>query len=785
LCDFDGKSTQNDAFWPAMAPYCGKRFCGRGRTGTGSGVAGEFVRWTPSAAIFGGLALKVERAKRKNRLWPWIGGIVVTLLTAAVFMVGSLDVPLRPERGSEFAVFFALTTLLAAALVVFAAILARSLVRLWIERRSGQMGSRFKVKMVLGAIGVSLLPTAFFFIFSYAIVNRTLIAWFPRPLEIANEQSQRLLEDMGQANLGHLNAIAEKAAATSKENQSLLGLAWSVDASWIAHTAGHADDGVAYVKPEDPTSDQTVPEMETITPTLVQTLPNGTEIWHTDDHLYVAGSAPLDGGRLYVARVLPNDFLSRYSEIYAQTATYARQKQGLRAYKRDVLLGLFLFTVILGFSTTWVALFLSKQVTVPIQALAEATREISRGNFDHRIDVKGQDELGMLVRSFNRMTEQLGEGRRQINEFTQSLEQAIEERERRRKLMEAILENIPTGVISLNSSGEVARVNSAVPAILGDSAREARTLPELVGEEAARAVLHLMRRSLRMGVASREIEIATAGRLVRAAVTVSSLGPRLSNPGYVIVLDDLTDLLRAQKAAAWQEVAQRIAHEIKNPLTPIQLSAQRLLRYLERNGSQQAAALRTELEKLVAECAGLIEREVHTLKSLVDAFSQFARFPSARLAPEDVNTIVSSALDLFHGRLEGVTVRTELAAALPLVKADRELLRRVLANLIDNAAEAMEGSSMRRMRVATRVDGDGDAVEIEISDSGQGISPEDKERLFLPHFSTKDRGTGLGLAIASRIIAEHNGTIRVEDNLPTGTRFVIRFPAAEIPVTPA
>jgi two-component system, NtrC family, nitrogen regulation sensor histidine kinase NtrY len=729
--------------------------------------------------------LKAERAKQKNRLWPWIGGIVVTLLTAAVFMLGSLDVPLRPEQGSEFAVFFALTTLLAVALLVFTVILARSLVRLWIERRSGQMGSRFKVKMVLGAIGVSMLPIGFFFFFSYAIVNRTLIAWFPRPLEIANEQSQRLLEDMGQANLGHLNAIAEKAAATSKENQSLLGLAWSVDASWIAHSKGQADDGVAYVKPEDPSSDQTVPEMETITPTLVRTLPNGAEIWHTDDHLYIAGSAPLDGGRLYVARILPSDFLSRYSEIQTQTETYARQKQGLRAYKRDVLLGLAVVTVILGFSTTWVALFLSKQVTVPIQALAEATREISRGNFDYRIDVKAQDELGMLVRSFNRMTEQLGEGRRQINEFTQSLEQAIEERERRRKLMEAILENIPTGVISLNSSGEVARVNSAVPAILGDSTREARTLPELVGEEAARAVLHLMRRSLRMGVASREIEIATAGRLVRAAVTVSSLGPRLSNPGYVIVIDDLTDLLRAQKAAAWQEVAQRIAHEIKNPLTPIQLSAQRLLRYLERSSAQQAAALRTELEKLVAECAGLIEREVHTLKSLVDAFSQFARFPSARLAPEDVNTIVASALDLFHGRLEGVTVRTELAAALPLVKADRELLRRVLANLIDNAAEAMEGATIRRMRVATRVDGDGDAVEIEISDSGQGISPEDKERLFLPHFSTKERGTGLGLAIASRIIAEHNGTIRVEDNLPTGTRFLIRFPAVEIPVTPA
>jgi PAS domain S-box-containing protein len=424
-------------------------------------------------------------------------------------------------------------------------------------------------------------------------------------------------------------------------------------------------------------------------------------------------------------------------------------------------------------------------VTVPIQALAEATREISRGNFDHQIDVQAQDELGTLVRSFNRMTEQLGEGRKQINEFTQSLELAIEERERRRKLMEAILENIPTGVVSLNSSGEVTRVNSAVVEILGAHAREAHSLQELLGEEGARAMLHLMRRSLRMGAASREIEIATTGKLVRAAVTVSSLGPRRSNPGFVIVIDDLTDLLRAQKASAWQEVAQRIAHEIKNPLTPIQLSAQRLLRHIERSAGTRPESSRSEFEKLVAECAGLIEREVYTLESLVDEFSQFARFPAARLAPADVNPIVAGAVDLFRGRLEGITLRTELAVSLPLIKADSELLRRVVANLIDNAAEAMEGASMRQLRVSTRAEGDGDAVAIEISDSGHGISPEDKERLFLPHFSTKERGTGLGLAIASRIVAEHNGTIRVEDNIPTGTRFVIRFPAIEVPAPAA
>ncbi len=502
--------------------------------------------------------------------------------------------------------------------------------------------------------------------------------------------------------------------------------------------------------------------------------------------LYLAGHAPLKDGTLYAARHLSGDFLDRYAEIKTQTDTYAQQHQNLRAYKNEILGALMLMTIVLIFTTTWVALYLSKQVTVPIQGLAEATREISRGNFDHRIQVQAQDELGTLVRSFNRMTEQLGEGREQINEFTRNLEQAVEERERRRKLMETILENIPTGVVSLTSAGEeMARVNTAVVAILGDYARDAHTLADLLGEEASRSVLHLMRRSLRMGVASREIEIATSGRLVRTAVTVSSLGPRRSNPGFIIVIDDLTDLLRAQKAAAWQEVAQRIAHEIKNPLTPIQLSAQRLLRHIERTSVARPTALRTDFEKLAAECAGLIEREVQTLKSLVDEFSQFARFPAARLAPTDVNSIVEKAIDLFEGRLDGIALQVTLAESLPAVKADPELLRRVVANLIDNAAEAMEGSTLRQLRVITRPESDGDAVEIEISDSGHGISPEDKERLFLPHFSTKERGTGLGLAIASRIISEHNGSIRVEDNSPAGTRFLLRFPAAEVPIMPA
>jgi two-component system, NtrC family, nitrogen regulation sensor histidine kinase NtrY len=724
--------------------------------------------------------VKTKRPKWKRQLWLAVGGVVVVLLAAVVITLGSFNAPLQLEQGNAFVILFALSTLIGAALLVFTLILSRSLLRLWAERRSGQIGSRFKVKMVLGAMGVSLLPVVFLFFFSYALVNRTLIAWFPRPLEIANEQSRALVDEFTSRGYARMSRQAEAACALIAQqhtswNDALRRAAPDADAIWFVNPDQSIGEMASAVSgPRGPFPDQMKP---------ARALPDGAEIWTGANATYLASRAPCRNGALVAAMAVPPHFLQRYDEIESQTRIYQQQKEHLRAYKREILLVLLLVTMLLLFATTWVALFLSKQVTVPIQALAEATREISRGNFDHRIEVQAQDELGILVQSFNRMTEQLGEGRRQINDFTHNLEQAVEERERRRKLMEAILENIPTGVISLDASGGVTRVNSAVVTILGDYVREARTLSELLGEEAARAVLHLMRRSLRMGAASREIEIATEGRLVRTAVTVSSLGPRRSNPGFVVVIDDLTDLLRAQKAAAWQEVAQRIAHEIKNPLTPIQLSAQRLLRYLDRAASASPGAPRTEFEHLAAQCAGLIEREVQTLESLVDEFSKFARFPAAHLAPADLNSIVEGALGMFQDRLEGITVRTELAPSLPLVKADPELMRQVVANLIDNAAEAMEGSAIRKLRVATRAESDGDAVEIEISDSGHGISPADKEKLFLPHFSTKERGTGLGLAIASRIVAEHNGTIRAEDNLPTGSRFVIRFPAMEVAVS--
>ncbi len=317
--------------------------------------------------------------------------------------------------------------------------------------------------------------------------------------------------------------------------------------------------------------------------------------------------------------------------------------------------------------------------------------------------------------------------------------------------------------------------------MFGISGSAAHSIEELLGVEAARTVHYLMRRSLRMGVVSREIETVVAGRVLHLAVTVSSLGPRRANTGYVLVLDDLTEMLHAQKSAAWQEVARRIAHEIKNPLTPIQLSAQRLSRFLARlDASQAASSQDSELRKLVQECSRLIERQVSTLAALVNEFSQFVRFPTAKLAPTDANTIVHEAVEVFSGRLDGITLKTSLASNLPAIRADGGLLRSVVVNLIDNAAEALENSPRREILVSTTANSDAEAIEICVADTGHGISPEDKDKLFLPHFSTKERGTGLGLAIAARIVADHGGSIYVEDNIPAGSRFFVQLPVAEL-----
>jgi two-component system nitrogen regulation sensor histidine kinase NtrY len=718
----------------------------------------------------------VTQRSRPSRVWLWFSGLLVTILLAAVFTLGSLGLPVTPDTRNEVIVLFAVSTFVVAALIIFGLMLVRTVLRL----KAQQLGARFRTKMVVGAMAISLLPVVFMFIISYGLVNRTLSKWFPQPLKLAAQESQTLINELGKRERERLNEYAKSSAnelgpnPTSDQVKDLFDrMQPGVDALIVLDANGRAR-AVAADFPLSPSDPGAVDRKR----------PSGAEVWKAGNVYASVGRAALGDGSVLVLRQTTQDALERPARIQANLDDYEQRSKSYRAFKNVVLLTLSFFTLALLVSLSWVALFLSKQVTVPIQALAEGTREISRGNFQHRVDVDTQDELGMLVQSFNNMTSQLADSRHQIDDFTRNLQVALQEIESRRKLLETVLESIPTGVISLDAEGRVVTLNSSAYRLFGDSAREAHTLDDLVGEEASDEFRTLLRRALRIGTISKAIELRAKGRVTHAAVTVSALGASSANSGYVVVVDDLTDLLRAQKLAAWQEVAQRIAHEIKNPLTPIQISAERLGRFLVRHRAESPTAVRDlELEKVVAECSTSIGREVETLKSLVDEFSRFVRFPHARLALADANMIAADALDVFRGRLDGIKIRTDFAVDLPPMRADSELLRSVLVNLIDNAAEALEGSPAKELLVATRTASHGSALEIIVADTGRGISPDDKDKLFLPHFSTKDRGTGLGLAIAARVAAEHHGSIRVEDNSPVGSRFILRLPVAE--VTPA
>jgi len=371
------------------------------------------------------------------------------------------------------------------------------------------------------------------------------------------------------------------------------------------------------------------------------------------------------------------------------------------------------------------------------------------------LHVTAIDELATLVRAFNEMTE--------------ALETNSKELESRRRFTEAILESIPSGVISLTSDGRIQRVNRALHGIFPeDQVTRAARLSDLFSRDDTAEIRYLMNRARRTGVAGTQIEYKAERRLLHLALTVAALDAQRSS-GFVLVVEDTSDLLRAQKVAAWQEVARRVAHEIKNPLTPIALCADRIARLLER--SEQTP----ETRRIFEECSSTISREVETVRALVDEFSQFSRFPAAQPVASDLNEVVENAMSVFEGRLDGIQVRTDLGSTLPTVNIDREQFKRVIVNLVDNAAEAMQESPVKRLYIATRAT-NADSVEIIVADTGCGVTREDKEKLFLPYFSTKGRGTGLGLAIVNRILADHDATIRVEDNVPAGARFIIDIP---------
>jgi two-component system nitrogen regulation sensor histidine kinase NtrY len=353
--------------------------------------------------------------------------------------------------------------------------------------------------------------------------------------------------------------------------------------------------------------------------------------------------------------------------------------------------------------------------------------------------------------------------------------------------METILESIPTGVLSVDAGRCVTHANQALLRMFhpegfaeGQHVLLGARLADIFPEEVLQDLESLLRRADRMGMTTSQMEMPLQRTSLNVAVTVATLRQQDEGAGYVLVFEDLSDLLKAQKQAAWREVARRVAHEIKNPLTPIALSAERIQRHLERAAAPDKASL-----DIVSSCAATIASAVETVRRLVDDFSTLARFPASNPHPADINEVIENALSMFNGRLDGINLHISLAPDLPKVMADAEAIKRAVANLVDNAAEAMQDSLVREIQISTLLVASRDAVEITVADTGHGVTSELKEKLFLPYFSTRKRGTGLGLAIVSRVIEEHHGSIRVEENQPVGARFIVELPVVPEPALTA
>lgn len=725
---------------------------------------------------------------------------VIILLAVCVFLLLAILVSqtafdltfLRPGNNQQIIVFAALSALIFLLFVALTFVLFRNLLKLFAERRLGVLGSKFRTRMVAGALLLSFVPVMVMYWFSYGLMNRSIDKWFSTPVEEVRADTHAMTSLLAEYAAKNARAEASAIAGLPDTQRSFDGHGFSAVESAFQNREVTLQGGFA-VALEDDNAEASLnapapwPQLKARIPLADATSGRPANFtWGSTE--YSVGAARVgDSGLILVAIPLPKGFSQTVDQVERSQQRYFELAHERRLVRRTYMGLLLLLTMIVLFVSTWLALFLSKLVTRPLAALAEATEEISRGRLDYRIDVSAADEIGDLVRSFNKMAADLEQSRKQTEASSRDARLANAELEQRSRQMETILESIPTGVLSIDAGRKVTHTNQALlrmfhPDGYSDSDKILRgaRLEDVFPAEVVQDLDPMMRRADRMNMTTSQMEMPLHRSSLNVAVTVAALRNQEQRSGYVIVFEDLSDLLKAQKQTAWQEVARRVAHEIKNPLTPIALSAERIQRHLERTSTVDTATM-----EVIRTCALTIAGAVETVRRLVDEFASLARFPSSHPSPIDINEVIEDALSMFDGKLERISVHKSLAPDLPKVIADAEAMKRAIANLMDNAAEAMQDAMVKEIQISTSLVPGHDAVEIVVADTGHGVTRDLKEKLFLPYFSTKKRGTGLGLAIVSRVIEEHRGSIRVEENQPVGARFILELPVVLQPALTA
>jgi len=701
---------------------------------------------------------------------------VILIATLMVLLFAFFEV-LLPDVSSEYQLtnniaFFLLVNINILLLVLLVFLVVRNLVKLVFERKKRILGSRLRVRLVVAFLGLSLVPTVLLFLVAESFVTRSIDKWFDAQIQNALNGSLEISQTYYQNSANNAlfyarqlsRRITEKGLFDPEGREQLKELVKTKQREYNLGTVEiYEPDGRALVKAFN---DQ-VPTGVTVSPQpdFLKSALRGLDVTRAQafgDGDIVRGGVPIYSsdrrivGVVVVDYFLPKSVTKRASQIsrsYEEHKYLAIQKEPV---KNTYILTLLFITLVMIFSATWFGLSLAKGITVPIQKLAEGTNQVAHGNLDYRIEDSGDDEIGTLVASFNQMT--------------RDLKLSNSELEQRRQYMETLLGNITAGVISVDESGRITTINKAAEQTLGLSTEEAlhKDSREVFSSPTLRQIQEIMDQVHGTVGVERDIHVALPDRSFTLMTTATSLcdenGEKL---GIMVFMEDITEIQKVQRMEAWREVARRIAHEIKNPLTPIQLSAQRLRKRYEHLLGGDGAVL--------DKCTTTIIRQVDELKNLVNEFSNFARLPAARLVPSDLNEVVREAMFLFKEGHRDVDFRFNWKE-IPVVDLDREQMKRAVLNLLDNGVAAIDRKG--RIEVSTRYDASFGMVQLEVADDGAGIAREVKDRIFEPYYSTKKDGTGLGLSIVSTIVSDHRGYIRVRPNQPRGTRFIMEFPAS-------
>ncbi|MEW6163005.1 MAG: ATP-binding protein [Nitrospirota bacterium] len=676
----------------------------------------------------------------KNLPLPFILAILF------LFIVVAFGVELHYMRLESVPFLVKLTILILLNLTIVALFtlmffVVKNLVRLYLERKNRILGYKFKTKLVVILVVLTLIPATILFIISSGLITNYIDRWFApqlrQPLDSSVEIAKAFYEIEKQRALDFAKRLSKGEAATGNYTVRYL-TEIPKDAAETVRAAFEGKAGVEVI------SEESGDRVRAVVP---------------EQH----GSR--QAGVIVVESFIPKRITENVENIKDAYEKYLTLESWRVPIKTNYLLILGFLTLLVIFMALWIALRIARGITDPIQGLAQATEQVAAGNLDISVALSREDEIGLLVNSFNHMVKELKEGR-------ESLQSAYLESDRRRLFMENILDNINSGVIMLNTAGNILMINGAACSILNIKSEVVinKSYKELMSmiksEELQNLIREIEGREFRR--VEKEVKVVIGDRRAVLRVFITGLRDSQKYIGLLVVFDDLTDIIKAQKVVAWQEIARRVAHEIKNPLTPIKLSTERMVKKWEGRDA--------DFDQVFDRSTKTIIKEVEGLKMLVDEFSRFGKMPEIKKTPTSMPPVIDEVVNLYKG-YKGVETNVSLPEENPPVELDEKQFKRVMINIFDNAIQAMTDSG--RINVTLNFDIPSNRAYINIADNGPGIKDEDKEKLFLPYFSTKKNGTGLGLAIASRIITEHRGYIRVRDNEPRGTIFTIEIPIRE------